>query len=245
MFEIQESQPVGGQLPGYLLGFSFSTERGSVALRLPCATVQEVVLQNHKTHAVQALPAVLYLLEKYQLKPQQCLGLVVDVGPGGFTGLRTACALAQGLAVGWSVPCYMHSSLEIMAYQAVQALGLQGHYLACLDARQNEVYAATYAWQNNVLSVIKAPSAYPVGTVFDSKPLCAVMSQSELLVSVSQQEPFDHFLIDQGPKASALLQLHGLNWQQYEGAAAQFCQPLYVRHQVAKTIEQRQQAGGS
>lgn len=34
-----------------------------------------------------------------------CDAVAVTVGPGGFTGLRAAIALAQGFALGWGVPC--------------------------------------------------------------------------------------------------------------------------------------------
>jgi tRNA threonylcarbamoyladenosine biosynthesis protein TsaB len=60
-------------------------------------------------------------------------------GPGSFTGLRIACGVAQGLALGAALPVRALSSLLALA----QASG-ETRVVAALDARMNEVYWAAY-----------------------------------------------------------------------------------------------------
>ena len=56
---------------------------------------------------------------------------------GAFTGLRIACALAQGLAFARSLPVIGISTLEALAQESGAA-----RVLACIDARMREVYYA-------------------------------------------------------------------------------------------------------
>jgi len=41
--------------------------------------------------------------------------ILVDVGPGSFTGVRVGLAAARGLAIGWGVPVHGYSSLALIA----------------------------------------------------------------------------------------------------------------------------------
>src|ERR1044072_1546924 len=42
-------------------------------------------------------------------------GILVDCGPGSFTGVRVGIAAGQGLAIGWQVPLAGYSSLALIA----------------------------------------------------------------------------------------------------------------------------------
>ncbi|MBB5710052.1 tRNA (adenosine(37)-N6)-threonylcarbamoyltransferase complex dimerization subunit type 1 TsaB [Sphingomonas xinjiangensis] len=41
--------------------------------------------------------------------------ILVDVGPGSFTGVRVGLAAARGLAIGWSIPVFGYSSMALIA----------------------------------------------------------------------------------------------------------------------------------
>jgi tRNA threonylcarbamoyladenosine biosynthesis protein TsaB len=64
-------------------------------------------------HAERLLPMIADLLGRR--RPESIL---VDCGPGSFTGLRVGLAAAQGLAIGWGVPVAGYSSLAAIAAAA-------------------------------------------------------------------------------------------------------------------------------
>lgn len=70
-------------------------------------------------------------------------GIAFGRGPGGFTGLRLGVALAQGLGLGTGLALVPVSDLAALAWNAVRRHRWT-RVLACLDARQGEVYWATY-----------------------------------------------------------------------------------------------------
>ena len=89
------------------------------------------------------------------------LPLVFGRGPGSFTGLRTACAVAQGLAwganAGRGIPVLPIDTLAAVAEQARFAHGCS-NVVAVLDARMDEVYMAHYQWQSGTWQNSGAPA---------------------------------------------------------------------------------------
>lgn len=77
--------------------------------------------------------------------------LVVGLGPGSFTGLRTGLATMNALAYGRKCPIVGVSSLAGLAVDAASSLGAPGRALSsrirlvpCFDARRSEVYAGCF-----------------------------------------------------------------------------------------------------
>lgn len=71
-------------------------------------------------------------------------GIVYGRGPGSFTGVRIAVALAQGLAAGIGVPVLGVSSLAMLA-QSAHASHPGATVLVVQDARMGELYVGRYA----------------------------------------------------------------------------------------------------
>ena len=100
------------------------------------------------------IPAVLALLAEADMPLASLDAIVFGRGPGSFTGLRTACAVAQGLAFGADVPVLPIDTLLAVAEEARWAQVQAGvvppdadlTVLALLDARMDEVYSAAYRW---------------------------------------------------------------------------------------------------
>ncbi len=65
--------------------------------------------------------------------------IVVDTGPGSFTGARIGLGVAQGLAYGADLPVIGVCSLEVMAISMDS-----GIVAAAIDARMKQVYCALY-----------------------------------------------------------------------------------------------------
>jgi tRNA threonylcarbamoyl adenosine modification protein YeaZ len=95
----------------------------------------------------RVLPWARELLAEAGITQAQLDGIAFGAGPGGFTGLRLACGVAQGLAWGLDLPVLPVSSLEALAL----ACGERDVW-TCLDARMNEVYVAAYRVDRRPLS---------------------------------------------------------------------------------------------
>ena len=66
--------------------------------------------------------------------------VVVALGPGSFTGLRTSVCTFKGLALGWGLPIVGVSTFAALARSASSTPGTRVG--CCLDARKGEVYGA-------------------------------------------------------------------------------------------------------
>jgi len=67
-------------------------------------------------HAERLVPMIDDLL-----RGRRPSGILVDCGPGSFTGVRVGLAAAHGLAIGWGVPLAGYTSTALIAVQAVAA----------------------------------------------------------------------------------------------------------------------------
>ena len=96
------------------LAFDTSTDMMSVALSNGQQTWHHHGVGGANASA-QLIPTVHALLSQAQLQLSELTALVVGQGPGSFTGLRTACAVAQGLALGANLKVIPVDSLKAVA----------------------------------------------------------------------------------------------------------------------------------
>jgi tRNA threonylcarbamoyladenosine biosynthesis protein TsaB len=94
-------------------------------------------------HASRLLPMADELLRESGLAARELDGIAFGRGPGGFTGLRIAAGVAQGLAAGGGLPILPVSNLAAIAAGAARARGV-GRALVCMDARMGQVYWAAF-----------------------------------------------------------------------------------------------------
>ena len=87
------------------------------------------------------VPQAMALLGQAGIALRGLDAIAFGAGPGSFTGLRTACAVAQGLAFGAGVPVLPVDTLLAVAEEARHQHGCT-QVLATLDARMDEVYVA-------------------------------------------------------------------------------------------------------
>src|SRR5690606_26591767 len=92
-------------------------------------------------HAERLLPMVDQLLQQARLQRTDLSAIAFGQGPGGFTGLRVACGVAQGMAFALGLPVIPVVSLHAAA---VRADGDEPMRVVVQDARMSEVYAAVY-----------------------------------------------------------------------------------------------------
>jgi len=180
-------------------------------------------------HSELALPMLETLLGKDQLD-----AVAFGAGPGAFTGLRIACALAQGLAFARGLPVIGISSLEALAQESGAA-----RVVACIDARMREVYYAALEkragrWHEVIAAQCVAPQSAPrppgegwvgCGNGFE-------VYGEALKAKVSVMKPAIH------PTAVAVAQLAAPRLAAGEGVDAALAAPVYVRDKVAFTKEE-------
>ena len=95
------------------------------------------------TRSTGALGLVEEALRQAQLEREQIECIAVGLGPGSYTGIRAAIALAQGWQLARPVQLLGISSAECLAAQA-QAEGISGRVHVVIDAQRNEFYLAGY-----------------------------------------------------------------------------------------------------
>jgi len=145
------------------LAIETSTATGSVAVGRGERVLAEVTLGVQARHSEAVLPAVDFALRSAGLTPRDLAGVVVGGGPGSFTGVRLAAALAKGLVRALGVPLYAYSGLAALA--ASVGAG-ERPVCAVFDARRGEVYAACYRFPEfGRMEVLQAPAACPLEDV--------------------------------------------------------------------------------
>ncbi len=226
-----------------LLAFEASTSHLSVALW--CAgALAEKSADVPNGGSERLLPWANELLAAAGLSLKQLDGIAFGAGPGGFTGLRLACGVAQGLAFGLDLPVVPVGTLAALAFA-----GGDGRVLTCLDARMNEVYVAAYAVAGDCVEEILQPKVGAgetaplpegagwrgVGDGFATwgEVLCRRMGSR--LASVDANV---------FPAASAVARLAVPVLLAGGGVDAALAVPLYVRDKVALTTAERLARGG-
>jgi tRNA threonylcarbamoyladenosine biosynthesis protein TsaB len=125
-----------------LLAIETATAQTAVALGDDETMAEEVVAAPGR-HTESLAPTIERLLAARGWTPRDLDGVVVDVGPGLFTGLRVGIATAKGLAVATGAALHAVSSTDVLAQAAFDA-GIDGHVVCVVDARRREVFAAGY-----------------------------------------------------------------------------------------------------
>ncbi|MZR61965.1 tRNA (adenosine(37)-N6)-threonylcarbamoyltransferase complex dimerization subunit type 1 TsaB [Alcanivorax sp. DP30] len=179
-----------------------------------------------------ALPMVESMLGEagLTLKDMDCIAF--GHGPGAFTGVRVAAAVAQGLAFSADLPVVGVSTLAACAL-SVPLPESSGQVIACFDARMGEVYLGAYRVHGNQLDTALAdglfkPDALPA---LDGQWLIAGsgLVYQEALTAVYDASAC---VPDAHPHAHAVAQLALLAFQRGEAVSAEQAQPVYLRDQV-------------
>jgi len=257
-----------GALGMNLLAFDTGTDAMSIAVARTVGghvqTWQHTAPGGAQT-STGLIPAILGLMQEAGLQMTELNAICFGSGPGSFTGLRTACAVAQGLAFGAHVPVLAVDSLLAVAEEARHAtLASQprGVITVVLDARMDELYCATYAFDNGQWTELQASGlvrpedlarwrcgvADPVdpAAVDGQTPTAApwVLAGNAFAVygdRVAAADPAaaTAMRIPALPTALAMLRLAPVMLAKGMAVPAEHAMPRYVRDKVAKTTAER------
>lgn len=227
-----------------LLAFDTSTDRLSVAVQHGARVCTHTGAGGAQASA-SLIPLLRRLLAEADLSLDALDALVVGRGPGSFTGVRTACSVAQGLAfgarAGQGLPVLTVDTLLAVAEDARERHGCT-QVVAVLDARMNEVYAARYQfaagqWTGSGEFAVCAPEAVQVPAGWTVAGNARSVYGERLAPTAPHVEAL--------PCAAALLRLAPALLAQGLALAAGAALPLYVRDKVALTTAERAAAQGA
>lgn len=146
-----------------ILALDAATEACSAALLVDGAVSERYEVIG-RGHAGRLLPMADELLCESRVAPRELDGIAFGRGPGGFTGLRIAAGVAQGLAAGAARPVLPVSNLAAVAAGCCRESGAP-FVLACLDARMGEVYWAAFDCRHGVPALLGEENLGPPGGV--------------------------------------------------------------------------------
>jgi tRNA threonylcarbamoyladenosine biosynthesis protein TsaB len=195
-------------------------------------------------HSQRLLPLVERVLADAGWQLRDLHGIAFGAGPGSFTGVRIACGVAQGLALGAGLPVVAVCTLEALAQAAWEAQNCT-HVLVVQDARMQEVYTAAYrrlqgpadaGWE-----VINAPAVIaPEGLRLpEGGPWAAVGDGFARYADLAAQLRVAPILPGLGPSAQAIGSLALPRFASGAAVAARDALPFYVRDRVALTAAER------
>lgn len=197
-----------------------------------------------RTHSQAMLPIVQALLADAGIALADCDAIAYGSGPGSFTGVRTACGIAQGLAFGADLPVVPVVTLDAMALACRQRSGAD-QVLAVLDARMGEVYWAQYRFENDAPVAVLAPALSKPEDVTPAWPLvdglfAACGNGFAAYADAFAERPW-------AAEAHADLMPHALQVARLARGAfaagavvtAAEAQPLYLRNKIAYTSAER------
>jgi tRNA threonylcarbamoyladenosine biosynthesis protein TsaB len=233
--------PVGASL----LAFDTSTESMSLALSLPEGTTTLDAAGGAQASA-RLIPELLALLSKAGRTLAELDAIAFGRGPGAFTGLRTACSVAQGLAYGANKPVVPIDSLLLVAEDARAQLGADVlDVWVAMDARMDEVYAAAYCWQGERWQVVRAPALSAIdalNALWQADPPTVVAGSALGAFGDRLAVGGATVLPEPRSRAEALARLARQLWADGVSVDAAHALPVYLRDKVAQTTAEREMA---
>ena len=211
------------------------------------------------------LPEIVRLMEEAHMGFADLTAVVFGKGPGSFTGLRTACSVAQGLAFGAGISVLPIDTLLAVAedarYQSTQQLQQQiqhqtqhqqleqlpeetQRFFVAMDARMDQVYTAAYEWRSEWQCVqapsVNSPENISVPTEWKDLAFTTVGNAWDAFAARSPAELSGQHMYAM-PTAQALLRLSPVAFGQGLAVQPEDALPLYIRDKVAQTTQERAQ----
>lgn len=233
-----------------ILALDCSTQVMSVALRGPLG----VRLHEGEAGAQASatlLPQIQAMLREQGLRVADLQAVAFGCGPGAFTGLRTACAVAQGLSLGAGCPVLPVDSLMLVAEETAEPAAPPAALAAiAMDARMGEVYAGLYRWCGPDApagwEVVQPPCLCdPVDlpgrwrSAWCAQPGTLWVAGSGLALLPPGSVPAGTPARAGGQRAAALLRLAERLLAAGSGIDPAQALPLYLRDKVALTVAER------
>ena len=177
------------------------------------------------------LPAIQRVLAMAGARKSDVCVVAFGAGPGSFTGVRTACATAQALAYSWNAALIAVDCLEALA----EVSGLS-QVDVVLDARMNELYAASFARSSSNELIRISPTALVAADAFVASDGATLVGSGAPLVTPASAATT---IAAEDRWAYGVARVAVAKFARSELTDPQSAEPLYVRNNVAQTEAQR------
>lgn len=148
----------------FVLAMDTATVPGGVAVGSGPDVLVEVTLGIAERHSELLLPAIDFVLSAARITLDDVDAILCGAGPGSFTGVRIAAAMAKGLAHARGTPLYTYPSLLAAASAAATA---DATVCALFDARRGEAFAGCWTFRDARPETVLAPTADDVAKIVE------------------------------------------------------------------------------
>ena len=231
-------------MPPVVLGIETSGSWCSVALvDGPASHTRRSQVGNaHSEHVLAQVDAV---LTEASLELTDCDVIAFAAGPGSFTGVRVACAVAQGLAFGADRPVAAIGTLDALAY-SVSHDGDGADLLVAQDARMGEVYWSLFRTVDGRWSPIAGPALVGPARLADQLarvgavlPLDIGCGNAWHVHGDAMNGLVERVVHRDAADAIDVVRLGAVAWHEGRLIDAADAAPVYVRDHVAFTTAER------
>lgn len=135
-----------------ILSIDTSNETLGVSVTEQNYILGELITSSKQDHSTRLMPAIVDMLDKTSMSPNELDAIVVAHGPGSYTGTRIGVTTAKSMAWGLDIPIYTVSSLALLAMN-----GKFSSYYICpfFNARRESVFTGLYKWENDQLAEVE------------------------------------------------------------------------------------------
>jgi tRNA threonylcarbamoyladenosine biosynthesis protein TsaB len=153
---------VGGSVN--ILAIETATMAAAIGLATSTGARLEVVVDDNRHHTESLVPGIRDLLESAGIAAKHIDRVVVDRGPGLYTGLRVGIATAVGFALAANCELAGVTSLEVLAAGAHRA-SVRGTLLVAVDGRRGEVFIQSFELADVVTPTSQPAVARPADVI--------------------------------------------------------------------------------
>lgn len=218
-----------------ILAIETSGRTGSVAIALGEQMLSEANFSGPMRHSAEIFPAVNNLLVRFSRKPKEIEHIYISVGPGSFTGLRIAVALAKTMHLANAVKIITVDTLDVIAANASDYITEEkakdlNKIATILDAKRGQFFIAAYQnkqgqWKKSMPDCLMTAEQFIENCGGKSRPVWLL---GEGLVYHKDKFKADgiRFLDEKywNPRAE---KVYKLGWQ--KALAGQFADPLTLQ----------------
>jgi tRNA threonylcarbamoyladenosine biosynthesis protein TsaB len=146
--------------PVNILAIETATTAAAIGLATSAGERVEIVVDDNRHHTESLVPGIRDLLASAGIGAKYIDRVVVDRGPGLYTGLRVGIATAVGFALAANCELVGVTSLEVLAAGAHRA-SIRGTLLVAVDGRRGEVFIQSFELADVVMPTSDPAVAQP------------------------------------------------------------------------------------